>query len=109
MHFFWVYGQGGQALSGGPEPKATFSASFGPPFLLLHPMVYPDMVKFWRLWDSGGTGERIGLAHVRARLRVVLDGHLEASAVRQYRVSGLQAPTVCPDVPATILMPRDTW
>ena len=24
MHFFWVYGQGGQALSGGPEPKATF-------------------------------------------------------------------------------------
>jgi len=64
----------------GSEPKATFSACFGAPFLALHPTVYAEMlgeriarhrVNCWLVntgWTGGRSGWDIGLrtaAHAR--------------------------------------------
>jgi phosphoenolpyruvate carboxykinase (ATP) len=107
----------------GSEPKATFSACFGAPFLVLHPSVYADMlgeriarhqVQCWLVntgWSGGpyGVGRRIRLAHTRAMLRAAMGGNLTGVPTRQNPVFGLEVPTTCPDVPAEILDPRSTW
>jgi len=107
----------------GSEPKATFSTCFGAPFLVLHPRVYADMLgekiarhraQCWLVntgWSGGphGTGQRIRLAHTRAMLRAALGGHLFDASARPDPVFGFQVPTVCPDVPPEILVPRVTW
>jgi len=70
------------------EPKETFSACFGAPFLPLHPGVYAEMlgrkiaqhgVQCWLVntgWTGGayGTGHRMRLSHTRAMVRAALDG-----------------------------------
>jgi phosphoenolpyruvate carboxykinase (ATP) len=107
----------------GSEPKATFSACFGAPFLLLHPTVYAEMlgeriakhhVSCWLVntgWTGGpvGLGHRMRLPHTRALLRAALAGKLDGVPTRPDEVFGLQVPTVCPDVPPGILDPRATW
>jgi phosphoenolpyruvate carboxykinase (ATP) len=42
-------------------------------------------------------------------LRAALGGKLDNVPTRADAVFGLQVPTVCPDVPASILEPRATW
>ena len=73
------------------EPKSTFSACFGAPFLPLHPGKYAAMlgekirrhrVKVWMIntgWSGGsyGTGSRISLAYTRAMIAAALEGKLE--------------------------------
>ncbi len=107
----------------GSEPKATFSACFGAPFLVLHPSVYAGMlgervarhqVQCWLVntgWSGGpyGVGQRIRLAHSRAMLRAALEGHLTTAPTRPDPVFGLEVPTACPEVPAAILDPRGAW
>jgi hypothetical protein len=107
----------------GSEPKATFSACFGAPFLVLHPTVYADMlgeriakhqVQCWLVntgWSGGpfGVGERIKLPVTRAMLRSALDGELARVPRVPDPVFGLEVPTQCPGVTATILNPRSTW
>ncbi len=73
------------------EPKATFSACFGAPFMPRHPGEYAAMlvhrlerwdVPVWLVntgWTGGpvGVGERMNIAHTRSMVRAALDGRLD--------------------------------
>ncbi len=105
------------------EPKPTFSACFGAPFMPLHPGQYAEMlgrkmeegsVNVWLVntgWTGGpyGVGQRMKLAHTRAMIRAALNGKLDGVPTNTDPVFGLQVPAEVPGVPAEILMPRSTW
>ncbi len=105
------------------EPKATFSACFGAPFLPRHPGVYAKMLgdklreqgaNVWLVntgWSGGGygVGSRMKLAHTRAMVRAALAGDLDGVETVEDPVFGLLVPTEVPDVPAKVLHPRETW
>jgi phosphoenolpyruvate carboxykinase (ATP) len=105
------------------EPKATFSACFGAPFMPRHPGRYARMLverlaaqdaQVWLVntgWTGGpyGTGERMNIAHTRSTVRAALDGRLASVPTRTDPTFGLEVPLECPDVPARILDPRATW
>lgn len=104
-------------------PQATFSACFGGPFMVHHPMVYAGMlgekihkhgVKCWLVntgWTGGpyGEGRRMSIAHTRAMVDALLSGQLEDAPYEVDPVFGVQAPQRCPGVPAPLLNPRRTW
>ena len=105
------------------EPKATFSACFGAPFMPRHPGQYARLlgerlgrwsVPVWLVntgWTGGpyGTGERMNINHTRSMVRAALNGELDAVATEIDPIFGLAVPTSCPDVPAEFLRPRSTW
>jgi len=105
------------------EPKETFSACFGAPFLPLHPSVYAKMlgeriarhdVQCWLVntgWTGGpyGVGHRMDLKSTRAMIRAALAGELDNVATRREPVFGLQVPKHVPGVPDALLDPRTTW
>ncbi|MGH7482930.1 MAG: phosphoenolpyruvate carboxykinase (ATP) [Longimicrobiales bacterium] len=105
------------------EPKATFSACFGAPFLPLPPSTYAKLLgkkidrhdaKCWLIntgWTGGayGTGSRIHLAHTRAMVTAVLDGALDDVDTVEDPVFGLHVPVRVPGVPNGVLLPRETW
>ncbi len=105
------------------EPKPTFSACFGAPFLPLHPIRYAETlsekikehrVNVWLVntgWMGGeyGVGKRIPLEYTRAMITAVLQGKLERCAYHQQPVFGLMMPSSCPGVPPQLLNPESTW
>jgi phosphoenolpyruvate carboxykinase (ATP) len=105
------------------EPKATFSACFGAPFMALPPTVYSNLlgekitrhdVNCWLIntgWTGGphGVGNRISIGYTRAILDAALDGRLEGVPMREDKNFGLMVPESCPDVPAQVLDPRSQW
>ncbi len=105
------------------EPKATFSACFGAPFLPRHPSVYSRMlgerlrshdVSAWLVntgWTGGGygAGRRMDLPHTRAMIRAALGGELDGVDVEEDPVFGLPVPVEVPGVPSEVLRPRQTW
>lgn len=105
------------------EPKLTFSACFGAPFLPLHPGFYTQMlgkkitehnVKVWMVntgWSGGsyGVGHRIKLNYTRAMISAALNGALDNIEFEAHPVFGMMMPKACPDVPSEILDPRNTW
>ncbi len=105
------------------EPQATFSACFGAVFLVWHPTKYAEMLgklldqhgsRVWLVntgWSGGayGVGKRMKLAHTRAMVRAALAGDLDAVKTVKDPIFGLDIPVQIPDVPASIMMPRDTW
>ncbi len=107
------------------EPQATFSACFGAAFMPLHPTKYATLLggkirahntEVWLIntgWTGGGfgVGKRISLTHTRALVRAALAGTLDPDVMTYQRhpVFGLAIPQSCPDVPNTLLNPRDTW
>ena len=105
------------------EPQATFSACFGAPFMVWHPMKYAELLAqrlrqhqahTWLVntgWSGGqyGQGSRIKLAHTRAIIDAIHSGELEKVAMREDPHFGLMVPESCPGVPAEILNPRATW
>jgi phosphoenolpyruvate carboxykinase (ATP) len=107
------------------EPRATFSACFGAPFMSHKPDVYArllaeKMEKYQARcillntgWSGGayGTGERISITHTRALLNAALRGDLDEDKVeyKEHPVFHLKMPTSCPGVPPEILDPRNTW
>lgn len=109
--------------AGVTEPKSTFSACFGAPFLPLHPAEYAEMlgkkmkehsVNVWLIntgWSGGpyGIGSRMKLGYTRAMITAALEGKLDNVACEAHPVFGMMMPTVCPEVPAEILNPRNTW
>ncbi len=109
--------------AGVTEPKATFSTCFGAPFMPLHPSEYAKLLarkiekhhaRCWLIntgWTGGpyGVGQRISIKYTRALLNAALDGRLEEVEYAEDPFFSLQVPTACPDVPADILMPRNTW
>lgn len=105
------------------EPKPTFSACFGAPFLPLHPSVYAQMlgdkmkkqhVHVWLVntgWTGGefGVGHRIQLFYTRAIIKAALEGGLDNVTMETEPVFGLNMPTECPGVEKKILNPQKTW
>nr|MBA2264775.1 phosphoenolpyruvate carboxykinase (ATP) [Chloroflexota bacterium] len=105
------------------EPRATFSAGFGAPFLPRHPGEYAAMlaerleqhdVPVWLVntgWTGGpyGIGERMAIDHTRTIVRAALSGALADVPYETDPIFGVQVPTIVPGVPGTILRPRDTW
>jgi phosphoenolpyruvate carboxykinase (ATP) len=105
------------------EPKSTFSACFGAPFLPLHPGVYAEMlgrkmkenkVNVWLIntgWTGGPylKGSRIKLSYTRCMINAVLDGALEQVSYTSHPIFGVAMPETCPGVPAALLNPVQTW
>jgi phosphoenolpyruvate carboxykinase (ATP) len=105
------------------EPKATFSACFGAPFMALKPTVYANLlgdkiakhkVQAWLIntgWSGGpyGVGKRINLPYTRAMVRAVLSGALKDVSMREDPNFGIMVPESCPDIPKDVLDPRSTW
>jgi phosphoenolpyruvate carboxykinase (ATP) len=105
------------------EPRATFSACFGAPFLPLPPARYARLLgeriarhrsQVWLVntgWTGGpyGTGTRLRISFTRAMITAVLSGALEAVAYERDPIFNVDVPAVCPDVPAHVLNPRSTW
>uniref|UniRef100_UPI0026E9780A phosphoenolpyruvate carboxykinase (ATP) n=1 Tax=Mesonia mobilis TaxID=369791 RepID=UPI0026E9780A len=105
------------------EPVPSFSACFGAPFMPLHPTKYAEMlsekmkasgVNVWLVntgWTGGpyGTGSRMKLKYTRAMISAAIEGKLNEVEFEQHPIFGLQMPKECPQVPAEVLCPRDTW
>ena len=105
------------------EPKATFSACFGAPFLPRHPSVYAEMLgeklkehraTVWLVntgWSGGGygVGSRMKLSYTRTMVNAALSGELDGGDFDMDRVFGLAVPTVISGVPTEVLSPRKTW
>ena len=109
--------------AGVTEPKATFSACFGAPFLPLHPGFYAEMlgekmkennVNIWMIntgWSGGayGVGNRMKLSYTRAMITAALNGELDNVEFEAHPIFGMMMPKTCPNVPKEILHPRYTW
>ncbi len=105
------------------EPTATFSTCFGAPFLVLHPIVYADILgekmdahnsEAFLVntgWNGGGhgVGKRISLPFTRAIIDSILDGSIDEQEFETFPVFGFQIPKTVPNVDANILNPRNTW
>jgi phosphoenolpyruvate carboxykinase (ATP) len=105
------------------EPRPTFSACFGAPFLPLHPARYASLLgqkirqhnaSIWLIntgWTGGspGKGRRIPLAYTRAMIAAVLEGKLQDVSWKRHSVFGIEYPDSCRGVPAEMLDPRNTW
>lgn len=109
--------------TGVTEPKPTFSACFGAPFLPLHPGKYAEMlgkkmqehkVNVWMIntgWTGGpyGIGNRMKLKYTRAMITAALEGKLNSVQFNTDPIFRMAIPKECLNVPAEILNPRNTW
>ncbi|TPX66362.1 phosphoenolpyruvate carboxykinase (ATP) [Spizellomyces sp. 'palustris'] len=109
------------------EPQATFSACFGQPFLVWHPMKYAEMLaeklqehktNVWLIntgWTGGkyGVGSRISLKHSRAIIDAIHSGKMSETidkSRKNYPVFNLAIPSGgIPNVPDSIFNPADVW
>lgn len=105
------------------EPQATFSACFGAAFMVWHPSKYAELLaekieahgaNVWLVntgWTGGphGVGSRISLKYTRAIVDAIHDGSLTDVDYVEDALFGLATPTSCPNVPAEILTPKNTW
>ena len=105
------------------EPVPTFSTLFGEPFMPMDPNVYANMLgeriekyntKVYLVntgWTGGpyGTGSRMKLRYTRAMVTAALNGTLDKAAYRHDDRFNLDIPQSCPNVPAQVMNPRDTW
>lgn len=105
------------------EPSATFSACFGGPFMPRHPGVYAKLLaekiqkhgaSCWLLntgWSGGGygVGSRMKIKHTRAMLNAALEGRLDKAEFKKHPVFGFEYAASCPDVPAEVMDPRESW
>lgn len=109
--------------AGVTEPTLTFSTCFGAPFLPLHPTEYASLLgkkladskaKVWMI-NTGmtggvyGVGTRMKLSNTRAMITAALNGELDNVDYTPHSVFGMEIPQSCPNVPAEILNPRNTW
>jgi phosphoenolpyruvate carboxykinase (ATP) len=107
----------------GKEPQATFSTCFGAPFMVHHPGVYAELLReriakhkstCWLIntgWSGGpyGEGQRMKISYTRAMVHAALDGRLADVTVEPDPIFGVLVPSSCPDVPGSVLKPRNTW
>ena len=105
------------------EPTPVFSTCFGAPFMVWDPNVYAKLlgdriakhkVKVWLVntgWTGGpfGVGKRMKIAYTRAMITAALAGKLDGVKYELDPVFNLEVPTTCPDVPADVLQPKNTW
>ena len=114
---------GGTEVGLGEEPEITFSACFGAPFMVHHPIDYADLlarkmerygVNCWLLntgWVGGpyGIGKRISISHTRNLLTAALNGDLLSVDYYKDPIFGFDVPTSCPNVPENVLYPSKSW
>ncbi|GBL50287.1 Protein kinase C-like 1 [Candidozyma auris] len=106
------------------EPQATFSACFGQPFLVLHPMKYAQQLSdkiskhnanAWLLntgWAGASAargGKRCPLKYTRAILDAIHNGSLSKVEYEEFPVFNLHVPKTCPGVPSELLNPINAW
>ena len=105
------------------EPKATFSACFGEPFMVRPPADYARLLgekldasgaQVYLVntgWTGGpyGTGTRMNLGHTRAMVNAALSGALKDAETRTDPTFGLAVPVHVEGVPDGLLDPRSTW
>jgi phosphoenolpyruvate carboxykinase (ATP) len=105
------------------EPVSTFSRFFGQPFMPRNPNDYASLlgekIKKHRTqvylintgWSGGpyGEGKRMDINVTRAIIRAVLNGELDRAACTKDPTFHINIPASCPDVPAEILQPKNTW
>ncbi|MDM8527303.1 phosphoenolpyruvate carboxykinase (ATP) [Anaerolineales bacterium HSG24] len=105
------------------EPQAAFSACFGAAFMVWHPSKYAELLaqkmkehdaSAWLVntgWTGGahGVGSRMSLKYTRAIIDAIHDGSLSDVEYVTDPLFGLAVPTSCPNVPAEILIPKNTW
>lgn len=105
------------------EPEATFSACFGAAFMMWHPNKYAELLaekmqetgaKAWLVntgWTGGahGVGSRIQLKYTRAIINAIQSGAFDNVETVFDEAFGVEVPLSCPDVPAEILIPKNTW
>ncbi|MCM0650918.1 phosphoenolpyruvate carboxykinase (ATP) [Clostridium swellfunianum] len=105
------------------EPKATFSACFGEPFMLMHPAVYAKLLgekiekhkaEVYLIntgWSGGayGKGKRMKLSYTRAMVTAALKGELKEVSFTEHPIFKVLIPEECPGVPSEILDPENTW
>ena len=114
---------GGTEVGLGEEPEITFSACFGAPFMVHHPMYYGDLlrrkmerygVNCWLLntgWTGGpyGVGKRISIRYTRGLLEAALNGALLDVDYYTDPIFGFEVPKTCPNVPESVLYPAESW
>lgn len=105
------------------EPKATFSACFGKPFLPLPAFVYAQMLNERVLendaevylintgWTGGvyGVGHRIAIKQTRAMVSAALSGKLKDMSFHPHPIFKVLIPDYVPGVDTDILDPHKTW
>jgi len=105
------------------DPKTTFSACYGAPFIAMHPSVYTKLlgekiiqhnVQCWLVntgWSGGsfGEGKRIPIKYTRALVDAALQGKLDSVPTTIDEHFGVHIPETCPDVPKEILNPKLYW
>ena len=103
------------------KPVAAFSACYGEPFLVWHPMKYATMLAerlekheatAWLLntgWVGGAKGRRCPLKYTRAIVDAIHSGELSKAEYAVDPVFRLSYPTSCPNVPAELLDPSASW
>lgn len=109
--------------AGVSEPKATFSACFGAPFMPRHPSVYGNMLRdliarnevhCWLVntgWIGGraGVGQRIPLETTRRLLAAALGGELDGVEYRTDANFGFAVPVAVEGVETRLLEPARNW
>jgi phosphoenolpyruvate carboxykinase (ATP) len=105
------------------EPKATFSACFGGPFLTLHPTKYGQILArkmedhqanaylINTGWSGGGYGEgkRMDLDVTRRLIDGIFDGSMEKAEWQDFPIFHFEVPKAIAGIDANILNPRNTW
>lgn len=105
------------------EPKATFSACFGEPFMPRSPYVYAQLLaeKMEKYgtevylvntgWTGGeyGVGKRMNLPYTRAMVKAAISGELKNTEFEYLPLFKLSIPKEVKGVPSEILNPKNTW
>ncbi len=105
------------------EPKATFSACFGRPFLAVLPKIYAEILgkkmeehgsKAYLVntgWIGGGygIGKRISISATRKIIDAILDGEIDKAETEIVPFFNLTIPKALPGVESQILNPRNAW
>ncbi|MBX4259565.1 phosphoenolpyruvate carboxykinase (ATP) [Clostridium estertheticum] len=105
------------------EPKATFSACFGEPFMLLDPIVYAKLLgeridkynaEVYLIntgWIGGayGEGKRINLSYTRAMVKAIMLDKFKDVEFYEHPIFKVLIPAECPEVSKDILNPKNIW
>lgn len=105
------------------EPKSTFSACFGAPFMPLRPEVYGSLLRerisrsgasCWLVntgWTGGpyGVGKRMPIQVTKSLLSQVLSGALEKAEFRVDENFRFEVPARVEGVPESVMNPRSAW